>query len=144
MSEHLEEGPILRKCCIFGVIIMFVAIITVGLALHQWTWVWVNSGSWQCTGSLACCSPWGHKESDMTEWLNWTELKPRLSGFRIVFLITVLYLLWFLPVWFLFFFLSFFYLIRINSLYVILTVPSTKKKIVISSLIFKKLFSYPT
>ena len=21
-------------------------------------------------GSLACCSPWGHKESDMTEWLN--------------------------------------------------------------------------
>ena len=26
-------------------------------------------------GSLACCSPWGHKESDMTEWLNWTELK---------------------------------------------------------------------
>ena len=24
--------------------------------------------------SLACCSPWGHKELDMTEWLNWTEL----------------------------------------------------------------------
>ena len=24
--------------------------------------------------SLICCSPWGHKESDMTEWLNWTEL----------------------------------------------------------------------
>ena len=23
-------------------------------------------------GSLACCGPWGHKESDMTEWLNWT------------------------------------------------------------------------
>ena len=22
-------------------------------------------------GSLACCSPWGCKESDMTEWLNW-------------------------------------------------------------------------
>ena len=22
-------------------------------------------------GSLACCSPWGHKESDMTERLNW-------------------------------------------------------------------------
>ena len=22
-------------------------------------------------GSLVCCSPWGHKESDMTEWLNW-------------------------------------------------------------------------
>ena len=25
-------------------------------------------------GSLACCCPWGHKESDTTEWLNWTEL----------------------------------------------------------------------
>ena len=25
-------------------------------------------------GSLACCSPWGHKELDMTEWLSWTEL----------------------------------------------------------------------
>ena len=24
-------------------------------------------------GSLAGCSPWGHKESDTTEWLNWTE-----------------------------------------------------------------------
>ena len=23
-------------------------------------------------GSLACCSPWGCKESDTTEWLNWT------------------------------------------------------------------------
>ena len=23
---------------------------------------------------LACCGSWGHKESDMTEWLNWTEL----------------------------------------------------------------------
>ena len=22
-------------------------------------------------GSLVCCSPWGHKESDMIEWLNW-------------------------------------------------------------------------
>ena len=25
-------------------------------------------------GGLACCDLWGHKESDMTEWLNWTEL----------------------------------------------------------------------
>ena len=22
--------------------------------------------------SLACCSPWGRKESDTTEWVNWT------------------------------------------------------------------------
>ena len=25
-------------------------------------------------GSLACCSPWGHKESDMTESLIWTDI----------------------------------------------------------------------
>ena len=24
-------------------------------------------------GGLACCSPWGHKESDTTDQLNWTE-----------------------------------------------------------------------
>ena len=29
-------------------------------------------------GSLACCSPWGCKESDMTEWLNWTERNCRV------------------------------------------------------------------
>ena len=23
--------------------------------------------------NLVCCSPWGHKELDRTEWLNWTE-----------------------------------------------------------------------
>ena len=25
-------------------------------------------------GGLACCDSWGSKESDTTEWLNWTEL----------------------------------------------------------------------
>jgi len=25
-------------------------------------------------GNLVCCSPWGHKESDLTEQLNWTEI----------------------------------------------------------------------
>ena len=25
-------------------------------------------------GGLACCNSWGHKESDMTEQLNWTDL----------------------------------------------------------------------
>ena len=25
-------------------------------------------------GGLACCNSWSHKESDTTEWLNWTEL----------------------------------------------------------------------
>ena len=30
-------------------------------------------------GGLACCDSWGRKESDMTEQLNWTELKPALE-----------------------------------------------------------------
>ena len=37
----------------------------------QWTWVWVNSWVGDRQGGLVCCSPWGRKESDMTEWLNW-------------------------------------------------------------------------
>ena len=42
----------------------------------QWTRVCVNweirTGTWRSEGqgSLACCSPWGHKELDTTEWLN--------------------------------------------------------------------------
>ena len=32
------------------------------------------SGAGDGQGSLACCNPWWCKESDMTEWLNWTEL----------------------------------------------------------------------
>ena len=43
-------------------------------SLTRWTWVWVNSGSWWWIGGLVCCRPWGHKELDMTEPLNWTEL----------------------------------------------------------------------
>ena len=30
-------------------------------------------------GRLACCTPWGHKELDMTEQLNLTETKNDLN-----------------------------------------------------------------
>ena len=41
-----------------------------------WTWVWASSENWWTgQGSLACCSPWGCKESDTTEWLNWLKTK---------------------------------------------------------------------
>ena len=33
------------------------------------TWVWEALGDGG-QESLVCCSPWGHKESGMTEWLN--------------------------------------------------------------------------
>ena len=29
-------------------------------------------------GGLACCDSWGRKESDTTEWLNWTDYDDRL------------------------------------------------------------------
>ena len=39
---------------------------------------WLNGHEFEKTpvdgqGSLACCSSWGHKESDRTEQLNWTD-----------------------------------------------------------------------
>ena len=40
----------------------------------QWAWVWASSGSWCWTekpGVHGSCSPWGHKELDTTELLNW-------------------------------------------------------------------------
>ena len=43
----------------------------------------VCSGHWWWTGGLACCSPWGRKESDMTEWWNWTELNT-VKGFGVI------------------------------------------------------------
>ena len=30
-------------------------------------------------GGLACCSPWGSKESDLTDWLKWTEPIPNVT-----------------------------------------------------------------
>ena len=38
---------------------------------HEFEWT-LGVGDGQ--GGLVCCSPWGCKESDMTDWLNWTEL----------------------------------------------------------------------
>ena len=38
---------------------------------HEFEWT-LGVGDGQ--GGLACCNSWGRKESDMTEWLNWTEL----------------------------------------------------------------------
>ena len=45
----------------------------------QCTWVWISSGSWDGQGGLVWCSPWGHKMSEMTEQLNWTEHLTTLS-----------------------------------------------------------------
>ena len=39
---------------------------------HEFEW---TPGVGDGQGGLACCSLWGHKESDTTEQLNWTESK---------------------------------------------------------------------
>ena len=56
-------------------------------SLTGWTWVWASSGSCWWTGNLACCSTWGHKELDMTEWLNWTELKDLMYNMVTIYFI---------------------------------------------------------
>ena len=43
---------------------------------HEFEWA-LGVGDGQ--GSLVCCSPWSHKESDTTEQLNWTELMLNVS-----------------------------------------------------------------
>ena len=42
---------------------------------HGFEW---TSGVGNRQGGLACCSSWGHKESDTTERLNLTELKYKM------------------------------------------------------------------
>ena len=42
--------------------------------MTQWTWVWVNSGSWRWTGRPGELQSTSCKESDTTERLNLTEL----------------------------------------------------------------------
>ena len=42
-----------------------------GLSGHRFGW---TPGVGDGQGGLACCGSWGRKESDTTEWLNWTEL----------------------------------------------------------------------
>ena len=46
-------------------------------SLTWWTWVWASSGSWWWTGKNGVLQS---MESDMTEWLNWTELNWCFGG----------------------------------------------------------------
>ena len=47
---------------------------------HHWmTWLYGHEFEWtpgvgDGQGGLACCDSWGHKESDTTERLNWTDI----------------------------------------------------------------------
>ena len=39
-------------------------------SVYEFEWA---QGVGDAQGGLVCCNPWGCKESDMTEWLKWTE-----------------------------------------------------------------------
>ena len=50
-------------------------------------WLYGHESEWtpgvgDGQGGLACCDSWGCKESDTTEWLNWTELSNFTLGKR--------------------------------------------------------------
>ena len=47
-----------------------------GLDGYEFEW---TPGVGDGQGGLACCNPWGRKELDMTERLNWTEVRNKLS-----------------------------------------------------------------
>ena len=69
---NYKESWASKNCCFWTVVlekILESPLNSKEIQPTQWTWVWVNFGSWWW------CSPWGHKESDTTERLNWTELK---------------------------------------------------------------------
>ena len=42
---------------------------------HEFRW---TPGVGDGQGGWECCGPWGHKQSDTTVWLNWTELMATL------------------------------------------------------------------
>ena len=44
---------------------------------HEFEW---TPGVGDGQGGLACCDPWGRKESDTTERLNWTEVNYIISS----------------------------------------------------------------
>ena len=49
------------------------------------------SGVGDGQGGLVCCSPWGWKELEMTEWLNWTELNCKMLDLFPVLLVCTTY-----------------------------------------------------
>ena len=43
-----------------------------------------SPGAGDGQGSLVCCNPWGHKQLEMTEWLNWIELMESLRSCKVL------------------------------------------------------------
>ena len=52
----------------------------------QWAWVWAALGDDEGQGSLACCSPWCHKELDTTERQNNNHVQIRRLWWELTYL----------------------------------------------------------
>ena len=56
---------------------------------HEFEW---TPGVGDGQGGLACCNSWGGKESDTTEWLNWTELNFILTCVRWYLIVVLIFI----------------------------------------------------
>ena len=68
---------------------------------HHWLYgheFKLTPGAGDGQGVLACCSPWGRKESDTTEWLNWSWLRQPTVQARLVMTLQSVLKLQFTPV----------------------------------------------
>ena len=61
--------------------------IVIKYTFYYYTFIVVNTHL-LLYGGLVCCSPWGRRELDMTEWLNWTENIHNI-GFTILIILSV-------------------------------------------------------
>ena len=52
-------------------------------SLTWWTWVWASFGNWWQTGKPGMLQFMGSQKSDMTEWLNWMELKTNKQNWNL-------------------------------------------------------------
>ena len=70
-----------KKAVYYSTLVCFVKILMILLQFKQWLWLYFRRRQWHPTPvllpgkshgqrSLVGCSPWGHEESDKTEWLH--------------------------------------------------------------------------
>ena len=76
-SSGGENGNLLQYSCLENPMDRGAWWATIHGVAKSWTWLTNRTTTFiymlYRQGSLACCSPWGLKESDTTEQLNWTE-----------------------------------------------------------------------
>ena len=85
--SNFYHCPILKRCFLPHLLLFFLfrSLVPLSAPIFKGTHLWMSSlGVGDGQGSLACYSPWGCKELDKTEWLNW--LTDWLTEYSIVFM----------------------------------------------------------